>query len=472
MSGASGRPPPWSREAERSVLGGLMLDPDRFDEVADIVRGGDFFEERHAWIFNAIAELRRRGVGVDTVMVREALGAVGKLNQDLDEYLVELLSTIPVVVHIEDHAQRVRDLALQRAMIAVGQQVAAEGYGRVEDVMEYLDRAESAVLSVSHARRTGRDGPQHIKVVLAEDHRLLEEQERRGEGMAGASTGLTVVDEMTTGLYPGDFWIIGGRPSMGKTSFGMQIIEHLAEQYGPVAVFSLEMTRIQLVRRMKCGRGRVDMERLRSNRLEATDWSKLTSAARELEQLPIIVDDNVDLTPMRLRSKCRRVAAEHGQLAGILIDYLQLMKADRHHDTTEREVADTSRSLKLLAKEMGCPLIALSQLNREVERRSDKRPGLSDLRYSGALEQDADVIGFLYRDEVYNKKTDDTNVAEVIIGKQRNGPTGTVRCAFFGEYFRFYNLADEFRDEPEAPPPGRDWSAVAREAAQKEGTQG
>ena len=465
------RVPPHNLDAERAVLAGLMLDPDRFDEVVDIVRPGDWYGEHHVHIWRAISELRRRGAPLDTVTVRDQLRAHGKLTAESDEYLLRLTNEIPVVAHINEHAEIVEQTAMHRKMLLAVQQVAADGYGAVESVSDFLDRAESLVLSVSHSRRSKNFGPQHIAEVLLEDHRLLEEQAARGSGVAGTKTGIDVYDRMTTGMYPGDLLIVAGRPGMGKTAFAMNIAEHVAEHEGVVAVFSLEMTRVQLVRRMKCARARVPMERLRANQLQAADWSKLTTAAGELANLPIIIDDDPDVTPMKLRSRSRRVAAENDGIALIVVDYLQLMRPEVRHESTEKEVAETSRALKLLAKELGCPVMALSQLSRECEKRSDKRPQVSDLRYSGAIEQDADVIAFLYRDEQYNKKTEDKNVAEIIIGKQRSGPTGTVRCAFFGEHTRFENLVeglDDFSDPPERDS-GVDCTAKAREAARQEG---
>ena len=462
------RTPPFNADAELAVLAGIILDPDRFDEVADVVTPDDWYLETHRLTWLAIEAIRRRGGPLDTVTICEQLRATQQLTAvGGEEFVEQLTADLPIVANIEAHARIVRDLGLVRGMVTTAHRVAAEGYTAGDDVIGYLDRAESQLLAASHARRTAHDGPQQIGRVCAESLRLLEEQSRRGAGMAGTRCGLRRVDQMTTGFYSGDLWFIGARPGMGKTALALNIAEYVAETTGPAVVFSLEMDRVQLVRRMKCGRARVPMDRLRSNQLEPDDWSKLTTAAGELSELPLIVDDNPDLTPMRLRSRCRRLRAELGSIALIVVDYLQLMRPDIRHESTEREVREMSRDLKLLAKELACPIVALSQLNRECERRSDKRPTISDLRHSGALEQDADVIAFLYRDEVYNKKSPDTNVAEVIVAKQRNGPIGTVRLAFFGEYFRFYNYEDDFVDDAE--PSGIDWAQRARDAAEREG---
>ena len=448
----SARVLPYSLEAEQSVLGALILDNSAWDKVSDCVVARDFYRLEHRLIFEVIADLSRQGKPFDMVTLPEAL----KVDDKLDKaggasYLYELSNNTPAVANIVHYADIIRERSVLRQLIQVSQEVADSAYmpeGRT--VSELLDTAERKVFSI--AEQTGRDaGPTAMKEWALQSVRNIETRFHSKNSIVGLSTGFRDLDEITSGLQPGDLFIVAGRPSMGKTSFAFNIAENIAiSESKPVLVFSLEMPGEQLATRSISSLARINQQSLRTGRLEEKDFPNLISAANILSEAPMFIDDTPGLSPTELRARARRVAKEQGNLALIMVDYLQLMHIPGSKtENRTLEISEISRSLKLLAKELHTPVIALSQLNRSLEQRSDKRPVMSDLRESGAIEQDADLIAFIYRDEVYHSESKQKGMAEIIIAKQRNGPIGKVHLAFFGRYTRFEDLAkgDYHRDQ-------------------------
>ncbi len=425
------------------MLGGILLENDAMNVVLEVLSLEDFYSEANAKIFDAMCELFRRNQPVDQVTLREALVHAGKLaSVGGDEYLLSLTNTIPTVSNIKTHARIVREKSIVRNLIQVCHEVTARGYGDYGAVEEFLDEAESSVFAV--ARERARNPYEHVKEVVMRTFQEIHETANRGETITGLPTGFLLLDKLTAGMHAGDLIIVAGRPGMGKTSFALNVAHNACHATkAPVAVFSLEMPKGQLVRRLLGAEARVDGNRIRTGQLHKDDWPKLADAAGTLSELPIWIDDTPAITLLELRAKARRLRSEIG-LSLLVVDYLQLMRSGSRNDSREQEISEISRSLKALAKELEIPIIALSQLNRGVESRGvkDKRPQLSDLRESGAIEQDADTIWFIYRDEVYNRDSEDRGVAEIIIGKQRAGPTGTCRVRFFSEYTRFDDLAE------------------------------
>ena len=425
------------------MLGGILLENQAMNIVIETLSVEDFYSEANAKIFEAMTELSRRGQPVDQVTLREVLVHSGKLASiGGDEYLLSLSNTIPSVSNIQAHARIIREKSVIRALILACHEVASRGYGDYGPIDEYLDQSESSIFAVGRER--ARNPYEHVKDVVMRTFQEIHETANRGEAITGLPTGYRQLDKMTAGMHPGDLIIVAGRPGMGKTSFALNVAHHACEKSkSPVAVFSLEMPKGQLVRRLLGSEARVDGNRIRTGQLHKDDWPKLADAAGTLSEMPIWVDDTPAITMLELRAKARRLKSEVG-LSLIVVDYLQLMRSGSRNDSREQEISEISRSLKALAKELEMPVIALSQLNRGVESRGvkDKRPQLSDLRESGAIEQDADTIWFIYRDEVYNRDSDDRGIAEIIIGKQRAGPTGTCRVRFFNEYTRFDDLAE------------------------------
>jgi len=425
------------------VLGGILLENQAMNVVVETLSGKDFYSEANAKIFDAMLELFRRGQPVDQVTLREALVQSGKLASiGGDEYLLSLSNTIPSVSNIQAHAQIVREKSVIRALIQVCHEVASRGYGDYGGVEEFLDQSESSIFAV--ARERTRNPYEHVKDVVMRTFKEIHDTANRGEAITGLPTGYKQLDKMTAGMHAGDLIIVAGRPGMGKTSFALNVAHHACNKSkSAVAVFSLEMPKGQLVRRLLGSEARVDGNRIRTGQLHKDDWPKLADAAGTLSEMPIWIDDTPAITMLELRAKARRLKSEVG-LSLIVVDYMQLMRSGSRNDSREQEISEISRSLKALAKELEIPVIALSQLNRGVESRGvkDKRPQLADLRESGAIEQDADTIWFIYRDEVYNRDSEDRGIAEIIIGKQRSGPTGTCRVRFFNEYTRFDDLAE------------------------------
>lgn len=440
------RVPPQSVEAEQAVLGGLMLAPDAYDRVADQLNDNDFYRRDHQLIFRAIRELAEKNKPFDAVTLGEWFESMGQSELVAGgAYLIELASTTPSAANIVAYAEIVRDKAVLRQLIEVGTEIVNDGFqpdGR--DSSEILAKAEQDVFAIAEAGSRGRTDFTAMNKALSEAFDVLQTRYANGGSVTGLPTGYTEFDEMTAGLQPTDLIILAARPAMGKTTFALNIAEHAAiRTKKAVAVFSMEMSASQLALRLISSNGRVNAQRLRNGQLEDEDWSRVTSAIRMLREAKIFIDDTPGLSPEVLRAKARRLKREH-DLGLVVIDYLQLMSVPGNTENRATEISEISRSMKHLAKELNVPVIALSQLNRSLEQRADKRPVMADLRESGAIEQDADIILFIYRDDYYNKENSpDKGLAEVIIGKQRNGPTGSVKLKFFGEYTRFDNLSHD-----------------------------
>ncbi|KZX60985.1 MULTISPECIES: replicative DNA helicase [unclassified Alcanivorax] len=440
------RIPPNSLEAEQAILGGLLLNNSAWDDVAERVGARDFYRKAHRQIFEVIAQLVEEENPCDLVTVSQALTQLGQLEGIGGmTYLSELARNTPSAANITAYAEIVRERSILRQLINVSHDVADSAFkpeGRKS--LEILDKAESAIFEIAEQQKKG-SGPQDIKSVLKKTVDRIDELYKNKSAITGVTTGFDELDKMTGGLQPSDMIVIAGRPSMGKTTFAMNLCENVAIKAGkPVLVFSMEMPADSIVMRMLASLGRINQTSIRSGQLEKDDWPRITSAIHMLSEQKFFIDDTPALSPLEMRARARRVAREcGGELGAIMVDYLQLMQVPGV-DNRVNEISEISRSLKGLAKELNCPVLALSQLNRSLEQRPNKRPVMSDLRESGAIEQDADLITFLYRDEVYNKDTNEKGVAEVIIGKQRNGPIGTVRLAFQGQFSRFDDLAPEY----------------------------
>ncbi|HEY5802233.1 MAG TPA: replicative DNA helicase [Lysobacter sp.] len=441
------RIPPQSIEAEQAVLGGLMLVPDSYDRIADQLSDSDFYRRDHQLIYRAIRELAGKNRPFDAVTLGEWFESMGLSEQVAGgAYLIELASTTPSAANITAYAEIVRDKAILRQLIDVGTGIVNDGFqpdGR--ESSEILEDAERQVLAIAQANTTGKTDFTAVTKALSEAFDLLQTRYTNGSGVTGLATGYTDLDMMTAGLQKTDLIILAARPAMGKTTLALNIAEYAAfRSKQPVAVFSMEMSASQLAMRLISSVGRVNAQRLRTGQLEDEDWSRVTSAIRQLREVKIFIDDEPGLSPVKLAAKARRLKREHGSLGLIVIDYLQLMSVPGNSENRATEISEISRSLKGLAKELQVPIIALSQLNRSLETRTDKRPVMADLRESGAIEQDADMIVFIYRDDYYNKENSpDKGLAEIIIGKQRSGPTGSLKLKFFGEYTRFDNLSHD-----------------------------
>jgi replicative DNA helicase len=433
---------PHSFEAEQAVIGGLLLNNDAWNDVAERVVERDFYHRAHRTIFATIESLSGEDIPVDLVTLSEQL----ENNQELEgvggiAYLAELLQNTPSAANINNYSDIVRERAIVRELIGVANEIAEAGYeteGR--NSAELLDFAETKVFQIAEARSNKSEGPQPLKDILKETVARIDDLcKNPRDGITGLSSGYNDLDQMTTGFQPGDLIIVAARPSMGKTTFAMNLAEHAALNADkPTIIFSLEMPADQIMNRMLASLGRIDQGKIRTGALDENDWASLSSTMSILlNQGNMFIDDSSGLTPTELRSRARRIARDHGGVSMIMIDYLQLMRVPSLSENRTLEISEISRSLKALAKELRCPVIALSQLNRGLEQRADKRPINSDLRESGAIEQDADLIMFIYRDEVYNEDSNDKGIAEIIIGKQRNGPIGKVRLTFQGRYSRF-----------------------------------
>ena len=440
---ASVKVPPQSLEAEQAVLGGLMLENDAWDRVSEELVDGDFYRHEHQLIFRAMAGVIEKSQPLDVITLSEALDKVG----DLDAvgglaYLGELAKNTPSASNIRAYADIIRERSILRQLVTVAHEIADDAFdtGGLSS-SDVLDEAERKVFQIAETR-PNIGGPQAENPLITKAIERIDELYQSDNAITGLSTGFTDIDLLTAGLQPSDLIIVAGRPSMGKTTFAMNIVEHATISGDkPVVVFSMEMPGDSLVMRMLSSLGRIDQTKMRTGQLDDDDWPRLTSAVSLLKDRPLFIDDNAALSPTEIRSRARRIAREHGQLGLIMIDYLQLMQVKGSSENRTGEISEISRSLKALAKELNVPVIALSQLNRSLEQRSDRRPVMSDLRESGAIEQDADVIAFIYRDEVYNDESPDKGVAEIIIGKQRNGPIGKRRLAFIGKYTKFEDLA-------------------------------
>lgn len=436
--------PPHSLEAEQSIIGGLMLDNLVLEKVEHRLCEADFYRAEHRVLYRAILQLARRHQPFDVVTVLEALKSSNALlDAGGEAYLFELAHNTPSVANINAYVEIVREKSVQRQLIAVAGDIADSAYEPGERMIsDLLDFAETRVFAIAE-QTASEGGPEAIKSVLVRTVEKIDALYHSGAAVTGLATGLSDLDELTTGLQPADLVIVAGRPSMGKTTLAMNMAEHAAIKSGkPVLVFSMEMPADALAMRMMSSLGRLDQHRLRTGKLDDNDWPRVTSAVHMLSEAPLFIDDSPALSPAELRARARRLAKEQGDLGLIVVDYLQLMRVTGVKiENRTAEISEISRSLKTLAKELNVPVIALSQLNRSLEQRQDKRPVMSDLRESGAIEQDADLICFIYRDEVYNEDSPDKGCAEIIVAKQRNGPIGRVRVAFLGQYTRFEDLA-------------------------------
>ncbi|WP_250623435.1 replicative DNA helicase [Pinirhizobacter soli] len=436
---------PHSLEAEQAVLGGLMLAPDAMDKVADKLGEGDFYRKDHRLIWRAISELANKGMPCDAVTLGDWFDANGMAELvGGASYLIELANATPSAANIAAYADIVREKSVLRQLIDAGTAITEDGYRpEGKSVQEVMELAEQRVFKIAESGARGKKDIVSMRTAVSEAFRLLSQRyENRGQ-LTGVSTGFTDLDELTSGLQPSDLIIVAARPSMGKTAFALNIAEAAAMRgKKSVAVFSMEMSASQLAFRLISSLGRIHQSHLRTGDLAEEDWPRVTSAITMLSDAKIFIDDTPAMSPVEMRSRARRLQREHG-LGLIVIDYLQLMQVPGNKENRATEISEISRGLKALAKELDVPVIALSQLNRSLEQRADKRPMMSDLRESGAIEQDADVIMFIYRDEYYNKESPDKGLAEIIIGKQRNGPTDTVKLAFLGHYTKFENYAPD-----------------------------
>ncbi len=432
--------PPQSQEAEQSMLGGLMIDNESINKVVEIVSPDDFYRESHRKIFSAVLALYQRNEPSDLVTVTAELKSRGELDQaGGPSYLASLVDKVPTAANAASYARLVREKAILRQLIDGATRIAELAYREKGDVDEFVDSAEKIIFDVAQKRI--RQGFASVKDIVKASFKAIEQLYERKELLTGVATGYREFDRLTCGLQRSDLIVIAGRPSMGKTAFALNIVEHAAIENGVnCAVFSLEMSKEQLVQRMLCSRAEVDASKLRGGFLAESDWPRLTRAAGLLSEAPVFIDDTPALNVLEIRAKARRLQREHG-LGLIVVDYLQLMRGIGRIESREREISEISRALKALAKELAVPVVALSQLNRGVEARQDKRPQLADLRESGAIEQDADVIAFIYRDEMYNRESQDKGKAEILISKQRNGPTGRVVLAFRSHLTRFDDIA-------------------------------
>lgn len=438
------RVPPHSIEAEQSVLGGLLLDNAAWDRIADFVSEDDFYRYDHRIIFQHIVKLINGSRPADVITVYEALTNSGKAEEVGGlTYLNALAQNTPSAANIRRYAEIVRDRGVLRKLITVSDEIASKAFNpQGKEVKQLLDEAESKIFAIAEEGARGAQGFLEIQPLLTQVVERIDELYNRDNqnDITGVPTGFVDLDRMTSGLQPGDLIIVAGRPSMGKTAFSINIGENVAIDSGlPVAVFSMEMGGAQLAMRMLGSVGRLDQHRLRTGRLNDEDWPRLTHAIQKMNEVQIYIDETPALSSIELRARSRRLARQCGKLGLIIIDYIQLMSASSPGENRATEISEISRNLKGLAKELNCPVIALSQLNRSLEQRPNKRPVMSDLRESGAIEQDADVILFIYRDQVYNPDSPDKGTAEIIVGKQRNGPIGTVRLTFLGEYTKFDN---------------------------------
>jgi replicative DNA helicase len=433
--------PPHSLEAEQSVLGGLMLDNSAWDQVADMLSEEDFYRRDHRLIFRAVDELADQGHPYDVITLSEWLKGINQLdNAGGLAYLGMLAKNTPSAANIKAYASIVRERSILRQLIHVGTEISNSAFNpEGRDSTELLDTAEKRVFEIAEQGAHGQRSFAPIKTLVKYAMERIDLLSASDSAITGVSTGFADLDNMTSGLQPSDLIIVAGRPSMGKTSFAMNIAEQAAiKSKLPVAIFSMEMSAEQLTMRMLSSLGRIDQHRVRTGKLDDDDWPRLTTAVGILAEAPIYIDDTA-LSPTELRARARRLKREHG-LGMIVIDYLQLMQVAGNKENRTNEISEISRSFKALAKELSVPVVALSQLNRNLEQRPNKRPVMSDLRESGGIEQDADLILFIYRDEVYNEDTPDKGSAEIIIAKQRNGPIGTARLTFLAQYTRFENF--------------------------------
>jgi replicative DNA helicase len=431
---------PQSREAEEAVLGSIMINPDAYLEVAQFLKAEDFYIHRHRWIWEAFTRLHERRAALDFLTVTEELDQQGRLAEiGGPAYLTALINNVPSALHAEDYARIVEQTAVRRRMLEAANQIARLAYDEGVGLEEVMNDAEKAVFGVSERRLTRDLAP--IQEVLSEYYDRIEELSARAGEIQGVPTGFFDLDKLLTGLQPSDLLIVAGRPGMGKTGFALSVAKNAAQTHKKhVAIFSLEMSNEQLVQRLISQETGIDSQRLRTGQLESHEWPLFTHAIEVLNDTRIFLDDTPAITPLQLRTKCRRLHLEY-RLDLIIVDYLQLMSGDSRNDNRVQEVSYISRNLKILARELNVPVLAAAQLSRAVEQRADKKPVLSDLRESGSLEQDADIVMFIYRPEVYDEDPSKQNLAEIIIAKHRNGPVGSVQLIFRKNLAKFENAA-------------------------------
>lgn len=434
-----GRIPPQNIEAEQSVLGAMLLDKEAIASATEILKPEDFYKEAHGAIFDAIVQIYNKFQPVDLITLSEQL----KNTSILEEvggvgYISDLANTVPSSSNVRYYAKIVEEKSLMRKLIRASSEILDRSYEGTEEVNDLIEMAEKKIFDI--IQRRSSEGFTPISQVLLEAFDKIEQVFQNKGQITGISTGFSDIDTKTSGMQKSDFILVAARPSMGKTAFALNIAQHVAvKEKKTVAIFSLEMSKDQLIHRMLSAETHIDSQKLRNGDLEEKDWDRLAKGMAILSETPIFIDDTPGIGVMEMRSKCRRLKIKHG-IDLILIDYLQLMSGDRRSDSRQQEISDISRSLKALAREMDCPVVALSQLSRAPEARADHRPILSDLRESGAIEQDADVVMFLYRDEYYHPDTEEKNIGEVNIAKQRNGPTGLVKLVWLGQFTKFANL--------------------------------
>ena len=449
---SSARVPPHSVEAEQSELGALMLDERAWESVSETIQDNDFYRHEHRLIFRSIAHLTASEQPIDVVTVAEELEERGQLDKiGGASYLSRLVDMTPSIDNCEAYAQIVNERAQQRRLIEAANDIIDKAYEPAgDDSLTLVSDAEKAIAQIAEGSRKD-GGPQLVAPILKQTLEQLDQMFNQPDGLTGITSGFTEIDSRTSGFQKADLVIVAARPSMGKTTYAMNLVENaLLATKRPVLVFSLEMPSESIVMRMLSSIGRIDQTRIRSGKLIDEDWPKLSAAVNLLKDLPLYIDDTAAITPQEMRARARKVYRENNNdLALIMVDYLQLMRVSGPSEGRTQEISEISRTLKVIAKEFNCPMIALSQLNRSLEQRPNKRPVSSDLRESGAIEQDADIIQFIYRDEVYNEDTPDKGVAEIITGKHRNGPIGTDRLAFIGKYTRFENLARGYDGDDE-----------------------
>jgi replicative DNA helicase len=436
--------PPHSIEAEQSILGGLLLDNSKWDVVGDKVIEDDFYRQDHRLLFRVVSRLATQGNPIDVITVSEELQRLGELeNAGGMAYLSELVEKTPSASNVRSYSNIVHERAVLRRLIQVSGEISDSAFNPTgRSTSELLDEAERKVFQIAESGTGKESGPVSANKILTETLERIEELFDAPDGITGVTTGFKDLDDMTSGLQPSDLVIVAARPSMGKTAFAMNLVESaVIKGEVPVLVFSMEMPSHSIFMRLLSSLGQINQTKIRTGKLDEEDWPRLSSAAKMLKGRPLFIDDTAGLSPTEVRSRARRVAREVGQLGMIMVDYLQLMQIPGMTEGRTAEISEISRSLKALAKELNCPVVALSQLNRGLESRTDKRPMNSDLRESGAIEQDADVIMFIYRDEYYNEDSPDKGIAEIIIGKQRNGPIGKVKLQFQGQFTKFNDLS-------------------------------
>jgi replicative DNA helicase len=441
------RVPPHNLQAEESVLGAMMLSREAIADVVEVINASHFYKPTHAHVYEAVISLYGGGEPIDSVTVAEELERAGLLESvGGPSMLLELQANTPAISNAAFYARIVEERALLRRMIAVSAEIAETAYSVPDDVIGALDEAEAKIFDVAQKRVT--DTTSAMSEVIGATLDRIEALYDRGDAITGTATGYSDLDKVLAGLQPNAFYVVGARPAMGKTAFALGMATHAAVREGrPVLFFSLEMSKLELTQRVLCSEARVDASKLKIGDLSEGDWQRISHAVGPLTESPLYIDDNPHTSVMEIRAKSRRLKSKVGDLGLIVVDYIQLMSGRTNAESRQVEVAEISRNLKILARELECPVIALAQLNRGVEQRQDKRPMLSDLRESGSLEQDADAVMFLYRDEVYDPQSQDAGIAEVIVAKHRAGPTANVRLAFIGKHTRFMDMARGYQSQ-------------------------